>query len=47
MVEKLFLNWSGEPEYIHLRVGFFGFKNDLLPVQDVAVNEQRRIVVLQ
>jgi hypothetical protein len=47
MVEKLFLNWSGEPEYIRLRVGFFGFKNDLLPVQDVAVNEQRRIVALQ
>ena len=47
MVEKLFLNWSGEPEYIRERVGFFGFKSILLPVQNVAVDEQRRILVLQ
>ena len=47
MVEKLFLNWSGEPEYIRVRVGFFGFKRVLLPVQEVAVDEQRRILVLQ
>ena len=47
MVEKLFLNWNGEPEYIRVRVGFFGFKSIVLPVQDVAVDEQRRILVLQ
>ena len=47
MVEKLFVNWSGEPEYIRVSVGFFGFKSVLLPVQDVAVDEQRRILVLQ
>ena len=47
MVEKLFLNWSGEPEYIRVRMGFFGFKSVLLPVQNVAVDEQRRILVLQ
>ena len=47
MVEKLFVNWSGEPEYIRVNVGFFGFKSVLLPVQDVAVDEQRRILVLQ
>ena len=47
MIEKLFLNWSGEPEYIRVRVGFFGFKSILLPVQDVAVDEQRRMLVLQ
>jgi hypothetical protein len=27
MVEKLFVNWSGEPEYIRVSVGFFGFKS--------------------
>ena len=47
MVEKIFANWSGEPEYIRVSVGFFGFKSVLLPVQDVAVDEQRRILVLQ
>ena len=47
MVEKLFVNWSGEPEYIRVSVGFFGFQSVLLPVQEVAVDEQRRILVLQ
>ena len=47
MVEKLFVNWSGEPEYVRVSVGFFGFKSLLLPVQTIAVDEQRRILVLQ
>ena len=47
MVEKLFVNWSGEPEYVSVTVGFFGFKSLLLPVQTVVVDEQRRILVLQ
>ena len=47
MVEKLFVNWSGEPEYIRVGVGFFGFKSLSLPVQNVVVDEQRRILVLQ
>jgi hypothetical protein len=47
MVEKLFVNWSGEPEYIRVSVGFFGFKSVLLPVQNVTVDEKRRILVLQ
>jgi hypothetical protein len=28
-------------------MGFFGFKSVLLPVQDITVDEQRRILVLQ
>ena len=47
MIEKLFVNWSGEPEYIRVTMGFFGFKSVLLPVQSVTVHEQRRILVLQ
>jgi hypothetical protein len=47
IVEKIFVNWSGEPEYIRVNVGFFGFKSLLLPVQTVVVDEQRRILVLQ
>ena len=47
MVEKLFVNGSGEPEYIRVRMGFFGFKGVLLPVRNVPVDKQRRILVLQ
>jgi hypothetical protein len=47
MVEKLFVNWSGEPEYIRVSVGFFGFKSLLISVQEVVVDELRRILVLQ
>jgi hypothetical protein len=46
-VEKLFVNVANEPEYIRVRMGFFGFKSVLLPVQDITVDEQRRILVLQ
>jgi hypothetical protein len=47
MVEKLIVNARGEPEYISVRMGFFGLKKLLLPVQDITVNEQRGILVLQ
>jgi hypothetical protein len=47
MVEKLFVNVSGEPEYIRVRMGFFGFKSVVLPVQNVGVDKQRRILLLQ
>ena len=45
--EKLFLNGSGEPEYIRVKLGFFGFKTILIPVQTVAAHEERRTLVLQ
>ena len=42
------MNGSGEPEYISVKMVFFGFSSSLLlPVQDVAVNEQRRMLVPQ
>ena len=44
--EKLFLNGSGEPEYIRVKMGLFGFKTVLIPVQTVAADEQRRALVL-
>jgi hypothetical protein len=46
-VKKLFVNASGEPEYISVKMGFFGLRCVLLPVQNVAVDEQRRTLVLQ
>jgi hypothetical protein len=45
--ERLFLNGSGEPEYIRVKMGFFGFKTVLIPVQSVAADKERRALVLQ
>jgi hypothetical protein len=45
--EKAFLNGGGEPEYIRVKTGLFGFKTVLIPVQTVAVDEEQRILVLQ
>jgi hypothetical protein len=45
--EKVFANGRGEPEYIRVKMGLFGLKIVLLPVQSVAVDEERRALVLQ
>jgi hypothetical protein len=45
--ERVFANGRGEPEYIKLKMGLFGLKSVLLPVQSVAVNEEQRALVLQ
>jgi hypothetical protein len=45
--ERFFLNGSGEPEYIRVKTGLFGFKAVLIPVQTVAVDEERGTLVLQ
>ena len=46
-VEKLYANARGEPRYVRARVGFFGLKSFLLPVERVAVDEERRMLVIQ
>jgi hypothetical protein len=45
--EEFFVNWSGEPEYIKVKMGLFGFKTVLIPVQAVAADEEQRSLVLQ
>ena len=45
--ESIFLNDSGEPEYIRVKIGPFGLKKVLIPVQSVAVDKERRALVLQ
>jgi hypothetical protein len=45
--EKIFLNGSGEPEYISVKTGLFGFKTVLIPVQTAAVDDEQRALVLQ
>lgn len=45
--ERLFLNGRGEPEYIRVKVGLFGLKTIVIPVQSVAADDERRALVLE
>jgi hypothetical protein len=45
--ESFFLNGSGEPEYISVKIGLFGLRKVLIPVQTVDVDKERRALVLQ
>ncbi len=47
ILEELFVNGGGEPEYIRVKIGLFGLKSVLLPVQMVAVDDERRTLVLR
>lgn len=44
--DELFVNANDEPEYVRIRMGFLGLKSVLLPVETVAVDNQRRTLVL-
>ena len=46
-VKRLFLNDYHEPEYIEVKMGPFGRKAVLIPVTGVALNEQKKTLVLQ
>ena len=46
-VQELFLNDSDEPEYIRVKMGFLGLRSVLIPVETVAVNEERRSLILR
>jgi hypothetical protein len=46
-VERLFVNGGGEPEYIRVKMGLLGPKSVLLPVLYVAVDEKRRVLLLE
>ena len=45
-VKDLFTNARGEPEYIMVRMGFFGLRSVLIPVGFVSVDEGRRALTL-
>lgn len=48
IVEEVFLNGTGEPEYIRVKVGgIFDRRSILLPVESVAIDEGRRTLVLR
>ena len=43
----MFVNREGGPEFIGIRIGFFGMKTVLIPVQFVESVEQPRTFILQ
>ncbi len=46
-LKRLFLNGSGGPEYAEVKVGLFGMKTVLIPLQTVSVDAERRSLVLE
>jgi hypothetical protein len=47
VVGELFENGSGEPEYVRVRLGLFGLKSVMIPVQLVALEGERQTMTLQ
>ena len=46
-LEALLVGECQGPEYLRVRIGFLEFRTVLIPARTVAVNEQRRALVLQ
>ena len=46
-LKRLFLNESGGPEYAEVKVGLFGLKTVLIPLQTVTADAERPILVLE
>jgi PRC-barrel domain protein len=46
-LKRLFLNGSGGAEYAEVKVGLFGMKTILIPLQTVSVDAERRSLVLE
>jgi len=41
------VNWDGEPGYIRIRLGPFGMKSVLIPVQFVETDDENKALVLK
>jgi len=46
-LKRLFLNGSGGAEYAEVKVGLFGLKTVLIPLQTVSIDAERRFLVLE
>jgi PRC-barrel domain len=46
-LKRLFLNESGGPEYAEVKVGFFGLRTVLIPLQTVTTDTERGFLVLE
>ena len=47
IVERVFANPDGEPVHVRVRIGFFGMRVVLIPVQVVETDEKRKTLVLR
>ena len=47
IAERVFVNPDGEPAYIRVRIGHFGMRVVLIPVQFVETNEKAKTLVLK
>ena len=47
IVRALFANGGGKPEYLEVGTGRLGLRSILFPVHSVAVDEERRALVLE
>jgi hypothetical protein len=47
IVESVFANPDGEPVYIRVRIGFFGTKTVLIPVQFVETDKVRKTLIIK
>jgi hypothetical protein len=45
--EEMFVNWNQEPEYVRVRIGLFGRRSVLIPVQFAELDDERRVLVLK
>ena len=46
-VSKIFANGDDEPEYVSVQMGLFGWKSILIPVESVAIDEERKAITLE
>ena len=46
-LKRLYLNESGGPEYAEVKVGLFGLRTILIPVQTVSLDDELRFLVLE
>jgi len=46
-VERIFCDSDGGPRYVRVRAGLFGNKLVLIPVQEIALDHERRTVTLR
>jgi hypothetical protein len=45
--EEVFVNWNEEPEYVRVRIGLFGRRSVIIPVQFAEVDDERKVLVLK
>ena len=45
--EEIFANADDEPEYIRVKMGFFGSKSVLIPVKLAAADTEQRVIELR